>query len=132
MGSNRLHWVYLASFTGFILVSGAAFGQPVGLVQSSSDRQNSANVTTNRSDGAIFPAVIETRRVQKPRRLRVSTSMQALSNRKMPSPQEELAQGGLFVAPATGIGYAPDQSALSQAVIAYVTTDVKAKPRPKR
>jgi hypothetical protein len=132
MRSNYLTPIFLSTFMGCVLISGTAFGKTVGLSETAPQRQNAAQVSTNRSDGAIFPAVIQTGRVQKRRRVRVSTSGQALSNRKLASPQEESALGGRFVAAATGAVEGDAFVSQAQTVIPYVALDVKAKPRVKR
>ena len=57
-------------------------------------------VQTHRSDGAIFPAVKQTKRVQRQRQVRVSGSRQALPAPQVHSAMQEPSRGGLFVAPA--------------------------------
>lgn len=141
MRSNRLPWLFVSTFVGLALVSPTAFAEPVGSSPTAPDRQNPAQISTSRSDGAIFPAVIQTQRVQKRRQVRVSASGQALSNRKLASPQEESAQGGVFVAAAAGTprareageaGEGEDGAHLSQTIIPYVAVDARAKRRAKR
>lgn len=137
MRSNRLTLGYLSTFAGFVLISGTASGEVAGSSAALSQKQSPAHVSTYRSDGAIFPAVIQTRRVQKRRSMRVSASGQALSNRKQASHQEESTSGGGFVAAAFGASHAKSVEAeysapYGPALAPYVALEVKAKPRAKR
>jgi hypothetical protein len=86
----------------------------------------SVNVSTQRSDGAIFPAVAQTQRQQKQRRVRVSGSIQALPNSNSRTPVHEPARGGDFVAPASEtVG----NNAFDIYPHAFVTGNVAKNPR---
>jgi hypothetical protein len=65
-------------------------------------------VRTWRSDGAVFPAVRQTRRQQDPRRTRVSASTQALPAEGSWEAALEPPGGGRFVAPAGSVEAEPD------------------------
>jgi hypothetical protein len=91
MRLHRLIWV------GIAVTSGPAFSAP--------DAQNATPrstliVSTNRSDGAIFPAVVQTSRTQQSRKARISGSAQALSSRTYKTVHDEPARGGQLVSGA--------------------------------
>jgi hypothetical protein len=81
----------------------AACGLPVegAADQRAPSIEPSLTVSTHRSDGAIFPAVAQTKRLQRQRRVRLSGSSQALPNLATRTPIHEPASGGMFVAPAS-------------------------------
>ena len=94
--------LYSFIWTGFAAFSGNTATAPVMPAQA-------VTVQTNRSDGAIFPAVTQTQRQQKQRRVRVSGSTQALPSRPAPTAVEEPPKGGVFVTPAGDVDTATPQ-----------------------
>lgn len=92
MNCKSLIWVSLA----------AVFLPTISLAHSRSKLEPSlAVVSTHRSDGTIFPAKRQTRRLQKHQHVNVSSSVQALPTRTWRAAVHEPAMGGDFVAPAS-------------------------------
>lgn len=126
MRSNSLIYI------GLFALSAAAFAAP-GTRLGASSGQIQVDVSTHRSDGAIFPAVVQSQRFQKRRNVRVSSSTQALPNRLRQSPNEEPVAGARFTTGASGDELRPDAGSLShQPLFPVVVIDPLRARKPKR
>jgi hypothetical protein len=126
MRSNSLIWISL------LALSGTASAAPATRASVSSG-PSQVEISTHRSDGAVFPAVGQAQRLQKRRIVRVSSSTQALSNRIALSPNDEPTTGGRFVAGASGDHLRQDAASLPhQALVPLVVVDPVRAIKPMR
>jgi hypothetical protein len=116
-------WCICLVFSGAILASSPTQAQ-------SSNLETRANrvVVTHRSDGAIFPAVSQTQRIQRPRKTSVSGSRQALPAPFTWQQTVESPTGGTYVAPA-GVGQ--EDNLAPRTYIQIQPTPLLRKQRPK-
>jgi hypothetical protein len=90
--------LFLVSITASL---GAALSAPKSLAQPAS-QSGKVNVSTYRSDGAVFSSVVQVSRKQKARRILVTGSRQALPVQQGWIVLSEPPSGGVHVAPANG------------------------------